>query len=421
MSTVKTVSSYIISAWWFAVVAIASSPRHAELSWVKSGDMATPDRLNERPIYLTGVFVVLGISQSIVHLSNDLSSLRIEVSPLPPPADSDQRTHRIAPISYQLQVAIIPILRRSLATSFISVVAGPFVYTLCFRKFLWRWHLIFAKLWFNIPRSDALPSGYPPANPFMILRSFSLAFLLVLTWEISTFLFAALMIQQPLKEGQPLSAASKDPNGTLLNGIKAKNDIVKTFAFWELALIARSFPERRKAIFADIERNNGTCWDQMQGAALDVIRAITLRINPPDPAKETEPASRKAAANGSPMPVNSLPQIASPLSKKNILSTVTAPQTQKEKLQSLSGSIVKSLGQSPRPWSPSISKIKGVLEHAKPAGLSNDFPATFWGEKWSALQASPIGRALSWLGAFLQIPTQQKIIAERCPKAVLGG
>lgn len=411
MSTVKTVSSYIISAWWFAVVTIASSPQHAELSWVKSGDMSTPDRLNERPIYLTGVFVVLGIAQSVVHLYKDLSSLQIEASPLPPPSNPDQRTHRIASISYQLQVAIIPILRRSFVTSGISAILGPFVYTLCFRRFLWRWHLMFAKLWFNIPRSDALPSGYPPANPSMILRSFALGFLLVLTWEISAFLFSALMMQQPLKKGQPLSAASKDPNGTLLNGIKSKNDIVKTFAFWELALIARSFPERRKAIFADIERKDGTCWAQMQGAALDVIRAITLRINPPDPAVETELALQKAAANGSPTHVNALPPITSPLSKKNIISASTPPQTQKEKLQSLSGSIVKSLGQSPRPWSPPMSKIKGVVENVKPPGFSNDLVATFWSERWSTLQASPMGWVLSWFGAFLQIPKQQKINA----------
>jgi nucleoporin NDC1 len=298
LSTAKTVLCYICSACWFVQITTWSSAAHAELSWVKRGDMSTPDRLNELPIYLMGFFVLLGIGQTIVHLYKDLSSLQIEASPLPPPSDPDQRTHRLASISHQLQVAIIPIFRRSILTSAISALLGPFVYTLCFRKSLWWLNLMFAKLWFNIPRSDARPSGYPYANPTMMLRSFVLGFLLVLTWEVSAFLFSALMMQQPLKKGQPLSAASKDPNGTLLNGIKAKNDIVKTFAFWELALIARSFPERRKAIFADIERKDGTCWAQMHVAALGVIKAISLRINPPDPAAGKDLALQQAAASG---------------------------------------------------------------------------------------------------------------------------
>jgi nucleoporin NDC1 len=373
--------------------------------------MSTTDRLNERPIYLTGFFILLGICQSVVHLYKDLSSLHIEASPLPPPSSPDQSTHRVPSISHQLQVAIIPILRRSLFTSGISAVLGPFVYTLCFRRFLWWLHLIFAKLWFNIPRSDAQPSGYPPASPSMMLRSFALGALLVLTWETSAFLFAALMIQQPLKKGQPLSEASKDPNGTLINGVKAKNDIVKTFASWELALIARSFPERRKGIFADIERKDGTCWAQMQAAALDVIRAISVRINPPDTAAEKEVALQKAAASGSAMQIHSLPQIALPLGSKNIVKAAPPPRTQKEKLESISGSIVKSLGQSPQPWSPRVAKIKDVLEHATPAGFSNNNVADFWNNKWSKLQGSPIGWYLTWIGRVLKTSKEDEINA----------
>jgi nucleoporin NDC1 len=373
--------------------------------------MSTPDRLNELPIYLMGFFVLLGIGQTIVHLYKDLSSLQIEASPLPPPSDPDQRTHRLASISHQLQVAIIPIFRRSILTSAISALLGPFVYTLCFRKSLWWLNLMFAKLWFNIPRSDARPSGYPYANPTMMLRSFVLGFLLVLTWEVSAFLFSALMMQQPLKKGQPLSAASKDPNGTLLNGIKAKNDIVKTFAFWELALIARSFPERRKAIFADIERKDGTCWAQMHVAALGVIKAISLRINPPDPAAGKDLALQQAAASGDAKQITTLPQIASPLSNKNIMTIATPPRTQKEKFQSISGSIAKSLGQSPRPWSPPVTMVKDVLDHTRPAGFSNNQIAELWEGNWSALQGNSFGGVLSWIGQFVRVSKQQKINA----------
>ena len=373
--------------------------------------MSTPDRMNERPIYLRGVFLILALAQSVVHLYKDFSSLKIEASPLPPSSNPDQRTHRIPSISHQLQVALMPLLRRSLITSFTTALVGPFIYTLAFRRILWRLHVTFAKLWFNIPRSDARPSGYPPASPAMILQSFAFGFLLVLTWEASAFLFCALMTQEPLKKGQPLSASSKDPNGTLLNGIKAKNDIVKTFAFWELALIARSFPERRKAIFADIERKDGTCWGQMQVAALDVIRAISLRINPPDPAVEKEIALRQAANSGSAKQVDPLPQIASPLGSKNIMKVAAPPRTQTEKLQSISGSMVKSLGQSTRPWSPPVAKVKDVMEHARPMGFSNERFAELLNEKWSTLQESPIGWVLSSIGRILRTSKQQYINA----------
>jgi nucleoporin NDC1 len=411
LSIFKTILCYVCSAWWFGEVLIWSSAKQAELGWVTKGDMRTPDRMNERPIYLRGVFVILALAQSIVHLYKDFSALTIEASPLPPPLNPDQRTHRIPSIPHQLQVALMPIVRRSLITSFATALVGPFIYTLAFRRILWRFHVTFAKLWFNIPRSDARPSGYPPAKPAMMLQSFAFGFLLVLTWEASAFLFRALMTQAPLKEGQPLSASSKDPNGTLLNGIKAKNGIVRTFAFWELALIARSFPERRKAIFADIERKDGPCWGQMQVAALNAIRAISLRINPPDPTVEKDMALRQAANGGGAQQVDSLPQIASPLGSKNIMKAAPPPRTQKEKLQSISGSVAKSLGQSAQPWSPSVAKVRDVMEQARPAGFSNARFAELLNERWSTWQESPIGGGLSRIGRILRTSKQQYINA----------
>jgi hypothetical protein len=58
-----------------------------------------------------------------------------------------------------------------------------------------------------------------------------------------------------------------------------------------------------------------------------------------------------------------------------------------------------------------VSKIKDVVEDATPPGFSNYSIATFWSEKWSALQESPIGWVLSWFGGFLQIPKEQKVNA----------
>ncbi len=352
--------------------------------------MSTPDKLNERPIYLRGVFLFLAIAQSVIHIYNDFSAIKIPASPLPSASTPDQGTHRIPAISAQLQSALLPILRRSVAVSGIMALLAPFPYTFFLRHLFWSWHLTFAKLYYNISRSDARPNGFAPAGPSMMLRSFGAGFLLLLTWEVTSFLFTALLARQPLKKGQVLSAASKDPNGTLLNGLKAKTEVVKTYAFWEFALIARSFPERRKAIFADIERQNGTCWAQMQVAALDVIRGINMRIE-----ATTLPAAEKMVAQqvvgtGNAAKGESLPKIVPVASNKPIFANATPPRTSRERLQSASGTLAKSLGQSPKPWSPPVAKVKRLLEDAT-SSLSQEPATEQVHQYWAALNASQIG------------------------------
>lgn len=383
--------------------------------------MSTHDKLNERPIYLRGVFLLLAIAQSVIHLHNDFSALRIPVSPLPAPSDPDEGTHPIAPVSRQLPPALLSILRRIIITSAMTCTIGPFVYTFCMRQMFWSWHLAFAKLYYNLARSDARPPGWAPANPLMMLRSFGAGLLLLLTWEATSFLFTALFVQEPLKKGQVLSAASKDPNGTLLNGVKAKTAVVKTFAFWELALIARSFPERRKAIFADIEREvtpakssaqqtapgvegstkdgsmpkivqpvSSTCWAQMQNAALDVIRDISIRIEGPKETATT--ATEQASPTGHGLNDESLPNIVRSVSSKAIFANAAAPRTRAEKFQAHSGQIAKTLGQSSQPWSPDVAKVKGLLEYVTPAGLSHEPAQTSIQQYWIVVQATPVGR-----------------------------
>jgi nucleoporin NDC1 len=149
----------------------------------------------------------------------------------------------------------------------------------------------------------------------------------------------------------------------------------------------------------------------MHVAALDVIRAISLRITPPDPVVEKEIALRQAANGGSATQVDPLPQIASPLGSKNIMKAAAPPRTQKEKLQSISGSMVKSLGQSARPWSPPVAKVRDVMEHARPVGVSNERFAELLNERWSTLQGNPIGWVLSSIGRSLRTSKQQYINA----------
>lgn len=209
------------------------------------------------------------------------------------------------------------------------------------------------------------------------------------TWETTSFFFSTLLAQEPLKKDQPLSTASRDPNGTLLTGLKAKRNVVKTFAFWELVIIAQKHTERRKAIFADIEREGGTTWSQMLNAALDVVQDITTRIEAATTKAKTPEASQDADA----MEIDSLPRIAPPIKESPIYANSPQPQTRTQELESYIDWGAKRIGQSKRPFSPSVSKSKKLLKYVSPAGVSPDniTSTNFFKYAWSRLQTSPVG------------------------------
>ena len=353
------------------------------------GDMSTPDRLNERPIYLRSVFLMLALCQTAVHVYNDYSSVHIPVSAPTKTPEPDNRTHKLPPISMQVQNATPRITQRCAAVCVPVALLGPFIYALFLRQTFWSWHLRFAKLIYSLPRSDARPTGYPPSNPKFMLRSFGVGFLLMLSWETTSFFFSTFLAQEPLKKDQPLSTGSKDPNGTLITGLKAKRDVVKTFAFWELVILAQKNPERRKVIFADIGREGGPAWNQMLSAALNVVQGIKSRIE----AATTKPRPKDEAPNPDTMEIDSLPRIAPPIKERPIFASSPPPQTRTEEIESYIDWGAKRIGQSKHPYEPPISKWKELLKYTTPAGISPEnlnLRALF---RWisSLLQNSPIG------------------------------
>ena len=312
--------------------------------------MSTPDRLNERPIWLRAELLVLALVQICMHLYHDYSGLRIPASPITMVAEKDQRTNKIRPIPVQIQDAIPSILQRTAIVSAVTSLLTVLPYTVLLRRPFWSVHLMWAKLFFKISRSDARPTGYPPSTPSLIFTSFLLGFLLVLTWELTSLLFTVFIIQPPIKAGVPLSANSKDPNATLLNGLQAKRDIVKCFAFWELAIIAQTLPDRRKLIFADITRAGGPCWSQMLETSLDVLRGINTRIADANNSTTRSATTQRSIANDSGRDVSVLPKIAQLPSTRPIVAGATPPRTSGEKMESILASSIKQFGQSPKPF-----------------------------------------------------------------------
>ncbi|KIX04619.1 uncharacterized protein Z518_05489 [Rhinocladiella mackenziei CBS 650.93] len=382
-TALQTAFWYLVSAWWFTEAYIWSSP---DLGWITRGNHKTPDVLNEKPIFFRLYALVLASAYSAIHLYQGHSLLHIPVSRLPTKPSTDSKapdTHPIEPIQTQLQRRIIPSLAQSAVIAAVAIVATPFINTLGLRQFFWQLHLTLAKPFFNLSRANARPIGYPPLGLFYLGRCLLAGFWLVLTWELTSMLFLTYLKQEPSKTGLPLSATSKDPNGTLLTGLKAKRDVVKTFAFWELDLIAQKHKDRRKAIFEDIERPTGPIWGQTLEAGLKVLRDIDSRITGPPP-KEPDPQPNQT--------VKTLPHIVPELPTRSILQA--KPKASMGEL--LVSSPLRQIGRSKNPWHLSVeqtTKVAGtkLLEYAKPPGADKMPSQSLLGQWAISLQKSPLG------------------------------
>ena len=372
---------YLASGAWFTEVYVWSAPG---LGWVTKGTHFTPDVLNEKPIFFRAYASLLAFGYAGVHLYRGSSSLRIPVSRLsttPATEAKAQDTHPLDPIMAQLQQKIGSAILWSVGVSGVTIVFAPFIYGIFLRNSFWQLHLVLAKIFSNLSRVNAQPIGYPPLGPAYLFRCLCAGFLLVLTWEITSMLFLTYFNREPTKSGLPLSASSKDPNGTLLTGLKAKREVVRTFAFWELVIIAQKHKERRQAIFEDIERPTGPVWSQMVQAGLAVLQQIDLRIQGPPPPQPTEPIK-----------ILPLPRLLPETQTGPIVASRRQPKTNAEWL----ATPVKAFGSTKTPWHPPIEQTAKevetkLLEYVKPP---NADPAASKGlfDQWmTVFKDSPVG------------------------------
>ena len=358
-TALQTALGYLVSGWWFSEAYIWSSP---DLWSVTRGTHNTPDVLNERPIFFRLYALLLALAYAGVHLYCGNSSLLIPVSKMPTTANADPTasgTHPLEPISVQLQRRVMSALKTSAGVAGITIVVAPFINGLFFRNLFWQLHLAMAKPFFNLSRANARPIGYPPLGLTYLLQCLFAGFLLVLTWEITTILFLTYIKQEPTRSGLPLSASSKDPNGTLLTGLKAKRDVVRTFAFWELALVAHRHRERRKTIFEDFERPTGPMWSQMVQAGLAVLQELQLRITGPPP-----PIAQPSEAEQ----IKPLPRLLPELQTQSIFNASPNPSRAE-----WFASPLKQFGSTRQPWRPSIEQTAKQMEtkmreYAQPPG-----------------------------------------------------
>lgn len=265
------------------------------------------------------MFVVLAIQQAIWHLYHQydrVSFPAIKIKPASTTAGTasvvDDMKTTATPMT-RLKQAIPAILNRSLIRATATTFAGPIIYGLFLRRTVWHWTFSVASIMFSLPKHSK-----PTANvPFVldVLVKFGIqSFLLIFLWEIANAAFSIYVAQAPLKKGLPLTSDSKDPNGSLIAGLKAKKDTPRSMAFWELTLIATNFEARRVSIYKDLDRVGGSAWSQVLTVCLGELHAVVKRIqdfqNPPKAAAVSQEVFSDAPT---------MPKLAKPLQTGNVL------------------------------------------------------------------------------------------------------
>ncbi|MCJ1401728.1 hypothetical protein MMC11_004945 [Xylographa trunciseda] len=344
-----------------------SVPASADLSWVAEGKSYERQRLNERPIYLRSVFYMLATTQAIIHLYYDYDRVVLPIGPpgpveLPVSASNDTKTP-LNQLKVTARARTISITTRAVATGLL----GPVFYALCIRWIAWPWTVRVARLMWNIQR-DSVPPRFPPYHIGLILRSITAGLMLLCIWEFSNAAFSAYVAQQPLKNGYPLTTDSRDPNGSLLNGLKSKKEIPRTFAFWELLYITQRYTLRRNSIFSEIDRAGGATWAQVLNTSLVTIQAITSRIIDFEHPRPSAPLPAQQAQQK----VEELPRIVPPTKYENVLSSPSKPRDSREKLESAVGSMARSFGQSQPASSPISPRAKQAIDFARDKLLTTD-------------------------------------------------
>lgn len=370
-----------MSALYFCELYIWSSD-YAWMGMVSYGKGHERARLNERPILMRWLFIHAAMIQACFHMFQHYD----RIAP-PSRATSPPPLSTLA----QLQRKAVKIVTNTLTRSLIATGTGSIAYLVLMRGPMFGFHFAVARRFYTLShtRSFGIPGAFP------LILSFLLACcLLVFSWEVANALFTIYLSQPPLKQGQPLTNFSKDPNGSLLTGLRRPKEFPRSMAFWELSLITRGFDVRRKTIFEEIQRSDrsgDSTWAAVSKLCLDEIRAVTTRINafsqpiaPPPP----------PAAN---MQVQSLPKITPPLKDSNVWDKAPPPKKVLDSAADALGNFARAHGSSPGAHDPFTPRAKKLLEQGADKFMTPEQRAQFQ-------PGAVVAKATGLFGDFLRLP-----------------
>ncbi|GAP88666.1 putative nucleoporin protein Ndc1-Nup [Rosellinia necatrix] len=281
-STYDAIITYVISAVVFSQVYLKSTSEEAGIRWISQ--VTGRSRLNEHAVFFTTNLAVLGLVQGIANIALDQDRLLLGAIRTKRQGDEDARDDAAEGTTAMHWATKLgewtPILVVRCGMLSITVAMANYVFLYHFMRLpAWRWAMwIFRPLYSDLPKYN-LPPGSAPWSIWMLMRTIWASFLLCLLWYFGDIAFRLQLTREPLKNGQPLTAESKDPNGSLLNGLKSKKPRIKAFAMWELAFIARDYTPRRLSILEDIDRKDGPMWSQIYALCLDTVKGIERRID----------------------------------------------------------------------------------------------------------------------------------------------
>lgn len=220
--TLYTALHYLISAWLFAEIYIFSAPIDANIRWITHAKNNERPRLNERPIYLVCYFMMLALVQTGVHLYYDYDRIP---TPARKPNPVSSASSGEAPTKFdpydEIRGRLLPTARDGVLRALAITIIGPFLYSLTIRQFAYSWTLMFAKIFWNLPKSTAIPVT-SPFHIQLLLRCLTGGFMLIIIWEIANLALSLYIAQEPLKLDRPITYESRDPNGSLITGLRGK-------------------------------------------------------------------------------------------------------------------------------------------------------------------------------------------------------
>ncbi|KAK4207603.1 nucleoporin protein Ndc1-Nup [Rhypophila decipiens] len=385
LQTAEAIVTYVFSSYIFSQVYLWSLPDSAGYEWVTyfTADRA---RLNERTIFFTTHFVILGIAQALVHVFKDNDRLSLGTTKQLSGGEKQkagEQANQYKNFWDQVPNIIIWTMNMSLAGLASSII----IYALFLRTTIWRTMLFFLRPFYSLPRTNMVPVSYP-FSVNTLFRCWIASLLMLSIWTVANVAFSIFLVKEPLKKGKPLTSESKDPNGSLLNGLKSKKLAIKAFAMWELAFIARDYPERRKALYEDIDRQGGPMWSQVYTICMEILKEMETRVDwfgkPPQPAEseKKEPEKEKEKKRISKPPKEDAIFQTTP-QKKNFRSEVE--KTFNKVATSPTGSQLSPVAKR------ALESAKQQLREVQIAATGSDDPQNFFKDMVLKVLRSPLG------------------------------
>lgn len=397
--TLHTTAWYIMSAFIFGEVYLWSRDESANLGWIDHGRPYERSRVNENPLFLRAVWFCIAVAQTALHFVRQEDKVAVPLGKEQNEASSvSGGTYSRVPTSiYQLRARAPEILRRITILALPGFVATIVLYFALLRRLVWPFFHRMAQVFYSDLATESGASGIHIGRiPQLAWQSFTSAAMLALLWELSNTAFSIYMAEPPIKRDEPLTSEikdntgvivvkSKDPNGSLINGLQSKKELPKAFALWESSMICARFPARRKMLYMEVDRKDGSTWAQVSRVCLDELTAISTRIKTaldPDKAQKEhdekilQQQQQRGLIAANPDHPLGLPKIAN----RSVERYGDIYQKQPRDFAQSVGNAVKSFGQSPGAPNPLLPPAKRAIAWGADHTLSQADRENFTGQ-----------------------------------------